>query len=81
MQSLGTDGETQTHALLSPTLAAVPSLLYPASRILEGRRSEQHPTRRHARRRIHNSLRSHSGISRAKALAWTVSSSCGELGR
>jgi hypothetical protein len=29
MQSLGTDGETQKHALLKPTLTAVPSLLYP----------------------------------------------------
>ena len=28
MQSLGTDGETQTHAILKPTLTAVPSLLY-----------------------------------------------------
>jgi hypothetical protein len=31
MQSLGTYGETQTHAILKPTLTAVPSLLYPAS--------------------------------------------------
>ena len=29
MQSLGTYGETQTHAILTPTLAPVPSLLYP----------------------------------------------------
>jgi len=28
MQSLGTDGETLTLALLQPTLIAVPSLLY-----------------------------------------------------
>ena len=31
MQSLGTYGETQTHAILKPTLSAVPSLLYPDS--------------------------------------------------
>lgn len=30
MQSLGTYGETQTHAILTPTLAPVPSLLYPS---------------------------------------------------
>ena len=29
MQSLGTYGETQTHAILKPTLTAEPSLLYP----------------------------------------------------
>src|SRR6266478_8190705 len=29
MQPLGTHGETQTHAMLKPTLTAVPSLLYP----------------------------------------------------
>jgi hypothetical protein len=34
MQSLGTDGETQKHALLKPTLTAVPSLLYPQTVLL-----------------------------------------------
>jgi hypothetical protein len=44
MQSLGTDGETQTHALLEHSLAAVPSLLYPASHIFECRLRKQHPS-------------------------------------
>jgi hypothetical protein len=34
MQSLGTYGETQKHALLKPTLTAVPSLLYPQTVLL-----------------------------------------------
>jgi hypothetical protein len=34
MQSLGTYGETQTHAILKPTLTAVPSLLYPQTVLL-----------------------------------------------
>jgi len=36
MQSLGTYGETQKHALLKPTLTAVPSLLYPQTVLLRG---------------------------------------------
>src|SRR6266481_3649753 len=39
MQSLGTYGETQTHALLKPTLTAVPSLLYPQTVLLRWRRA------------------------------------------
>ena len=34
MQSLGTYGETQKHALLKPTLTAVPSLPYPQTVLL-----------------------------------------------
>ena len=37
MQSLGTYGETQTHAILTPTLAPVPSLLYPYPVLLRWR--------------------------------------------
>jgi len=37
MQSLGTYGETQKHALLKPTLTAVPSLLYPQTVLLRWR--------------------------------------------
>jgi hypothetical protein len=40
MQSLGTDGETQKHALLKPTLTAVPSLLYPAWFLRRAQRSD-----------------------------------------
>ena len=50
MQSLGTDGETQTHALLQPTLTAVPSLLYPQTALL--------------RRRNARGFESRSGVSR-----------------
>ena len=38
MQSLGTDGETQKHALLKPTLTAIPSLLYPQTVLLRSQR-------------------------------------------
>jgi hypothetical protein len=37
MQSLGTYGKTQKHALLKPTLTAVPSLLYPQTVLLRCR--------------------------------------------
>ena len=37
MQSLGTDGETLTLALLQPTLIAVPSLLYQQTELLRRR--------------------------------------------
>ena len=39
MQSLGTDGETLTLALLQPTLIAVPSLLYPQTVLLHWSRA------------------------------------------
>ena len=41
----------------------------PASRILEGRLTQQHPTRRYSWRRNQNSQRSRRGISRAKPVA------------
>jgi len=39
MQSLGTYWETQKHALLKPTLTAIPSLLYPQTVLLRWKAS------------------------------------------